>query len=341
MIYPQCQNGTMIPFVSSSGYLFPCCKIIYNKKIYDIDNVKVENPFISPNFSLYKKTYGEIVESNEWIDFIDSLTNTKIQKCHAHCGHSHKPIMSIAEEFDPNVEYTNIKIKTKDLRHIQLEFTNRCNLVCRYCSRQNYASKDIDLNRYDLPISVVEDILSYHHWINVIDCPTFSDSIFYKHYHEVLDIMKYCMIDHYKLSTAATGRTKSWWAKTQELWKELNASQTKVIIFWGIDGLEDTSKIHRVNQDWEEITSNMKIAAKNGIECNWQYIPMKFNEHQIEEAKRMAEDWGVNFFLRASERFRKNDPWIPTNPDYYFDIEYVNHKPVIKNNPVYKITRNK
>jgi hypothetical protein len=35
---------------------------------------------------------------------------------------------------------------------------------------------------------------------------------------------------------------------------------------------------------------------------------MSFNEHQINEAKKLAADWGVNFYLKQSYRFSKDDP---------------------------------
>ena len=93
---------------------------------------------------------------------------------------------------------------------------------------------------------------------------------------------------------------------------------------WGIDGLEDTSNKHRVNQDWNEITTQMRRAATYKAWSTWQFIPMSFNEHQIEEAKQLAKDWDVIFYLKPSDRFvSENDPNRPS-AELHYNMEIKN-----------------
>ena len=83
---------------------------------------------------------------------------------------------------------------------------------------------------------------------------------------------------------------------------------------FGIDGLEDTSSIYRVNQDWNEITTAMRRAKEAGMEVTWQFIPFKQNEHQIDEVKQLAKDWGVELLFVMSNRFSGlDDPMIHQN----------------------------
>ena len=47
---------------------------------------------------------------------------------------------------------------------------------------------------------------------------------------------------------------------------------------------------------------------------------MSFNEHQIDDARKLAESWGCEFKLNLSCRFYKGDPNMPKNPIYHKDF---------------------
>jgi len=312
-IYPQCYNGTMIPMITADGFLQPCCQVGSNYNKYEklIDGTNVENRFIDPDFSLYNKSFSEIIESKKWDNMINGLADSKLQICHMCCGSKNYPKNSALYEHNFKTTWTDKKVKTKHLKDIQLETTNRCTLECPYCSRFFYKkrNKNINwLNRHDLDLNIIKDVITYKNWRSVLDCGSYGDPIYYKYYHEMLELLNISMIRIYRVSIAATGRSEEWWDTTQELWKQLHESGIQVNIFWGIDGLEDTSSKHRINQDWNEISKQMKKSARNGLYSIWQYIPMSFNEHQIDEAKKLAADWGVNFYLKQSYRFSKDDP---------------------------------
>lgn len=330
MIYPKCHNGELTPFITSMGYLLPCCQTGG-----DFINTKY---FIHEEFNLNKHKYNDVVNSNKWIEFINNIKYDYPATCSRSCGVEQKlPGMGFSDR-----KYQNKLVPTKDLNKIQIETTSRCTLSCSYCSRVNVvrSGRKHLLNKNDLSISVLEDLFYLKPWESIIDCPTYGDSIFYKHYHEMLDIMIGTDIKFYELSTAATGKTKDWWNETQLIWKTMNDNGLHVIIYWGIDGLKGSSEKHRIGQDWDEITEQMRIAAKNGIECNWQFIPFSFNEHEIDEAKKLAANWGVNFYLKPSDRFRENDHMKPNNTDYFYDVDCSDDIKVIKNEPKVELVKN-
>ena len=314
----------MVPFISADGFLQPCCQVGTNyRKERQWDDEWIPNPFIDPRHSLHNHSFSEIVESKHWNSMISKLRTARYDSCVYNCSKKDPSFNSATGATD---KWSDKRILTKDMNTIQLETTNRCNLECPYCARMLFKTRKgnglqvelggkVDdpkwLNSYDIPVSILKDVFSYKHWFAVVDCGTHGDPIFYKYYHEMLEMMSGMMIDNYRASIAATGRPQKWWDQTHELWKGLNDAGIAVIPFWGVDGIE-TSHHHRIGQDWNEITIQMKIAAKNGIKGFWQYIPMSFNEHQIEDAKKLAEDWGVEFYLKPSERFKKNDPNRPT-----------------------------
>jgi hypothetical protein len=46
---------------------------------------------------------------------------------------------------------------------------------------------------------------------------------------------------------------------------------------------------------------------------------MSFNEHQVNDARKLAKDWGVTFYFKPSYRFGKNDKNMPVNNEHYLN----------------------
>lgn len=93
--------------------------------------------------------------------------------------------------------------------------------------------------------------------------------------------------------------------KNPDWWRELASKLgPNDIVQFGIDGLEDTNHIYRVNINWNKLINNVKAFIDAGGNANWQYIAFKHNEHQIEEAKELARELGFkNFTVKQSARF--------------------------------------
>lgn len=64
-----------------------------------------------------------------------------------------------------------------------------------------------------------------------------------------------------------------------------------------IDGLDqETYSQYRVGGDFDKAMAGMKLlASKAPGKVNWTFVVFKNNEHQIEEAKQIAKEIGVNF----------------------------------------------
>lgn len=297
MIYPKCKIGVFPIFITVDGYVIPCTFIHPYVKNTDTQFWQ---------FSLHKQRFADLIESEQWNNFLDNVGDLEFHKCKSECGTKDPPTNSFLHEHN-NTTVWDSNISRQKRLNVSIETSDRCSLKCLYCAR-NQAEF---VNKTDMPLDIIQDILSYTYLEKLQDCGTYGDPIFYKYYHEMLEFMMGSNLQVYSASIAATGRTQAWWDQTHELWKDLNNGGIEVQINWGIDGLADTSKIHRVGQDWNEITTQMKRAVDNGINCRWRYIPMSFNEHQIDEARQMANDMGVHFFLHHSNRFGENDPNQP------------------------------
>ena len=323
------------PFVTCHGYLMPCCwfdipRYSTNGKIRDDNWELAENIFLRDAFDLKKRSYEDIINSEEWLLVLEQLKLLQYHPCKMKCSNmllvdgrvEHDEEKLDQAVIDGTLEQSiDKRVFSKHFMHpgsidtIQLELTNRCSLKCPYCPRQTDMPKNADI-----PFFVLDDVMTSKHWRVVDDVGNYGDSIFYPHYHDFIRLLISCSVDLYLGHIAATGRPKIWWWETINEWGRLVDSGTEVKIYWGIDGLEETSKKHRIGQNWDEIVYAMKMAADVGVKSVWQWIPMSFNEHEIDKAKELANQWGVELYIHTSCRFRKGDPNIPKNPNYHRDL---------------------
>jgi len=71
-----------------------------------------------------------------------------------------------------------------------------------------------------------------------------------------------------------------------------------------VDGLSDTNHLYRQNVVWANVERNMRAFIDAGGRARWDFIVFGHNEHQVDEAKELAESWGVERFqLKKSGRF--------------------------------------
>lgn len=175
--------------------------------------------------------------------------------------------------------------------NLQFELTTRCNLKCPYCYRRMYRpDKDIDFDLDLLKNIPVEDVNIF------VICGTIGDGIFYPK-------LKEFITESYRrnpnltisISTNGTAHGKKWWIDLAKILR--NKQHT---ITFGIDGLEDTHKIHRIGSSYKRVMENMKSFIEGGGNAAWQFIVFKHNEHQIVKASNIARELGCGFVLRKS-----------------------------------------
>ena len=191
---------------------------------------------------------------------------------------------------------------------LHLELTSRCNALCPMCARTTGLDHDSDLlkKRDDLELvdtdpQMLADMLDElkpflpgHVFIN----GNFGDPIMYPHLMEVIKMYKDAGVRQVTLSTNGSAQTEEWWRELATVMKKPD----KVI--FAIDGLEDTNHLYRVNTKWSTIMRNAKAFIEEGGRARWDYIGFEHNEHQIEEAKQLAEDMGfMTFRYKKSNRY--------------------------------------
>jgi MoaA/NifB/PqqE/SkfB family radical SAM enzyme len=91
-------------------------------------------------------------------------------------------------------------------------------------------------------------------------------------------------------------------ARDVAFWKDLAGSASYVR--FGIDGLRDTNHLYRQGVSWDLLERNVRAFIEAGGRAEWDFLVFKHNQHQVEEAKALAAEWGIQSFnIKTTSRF--------------------------------------
>jgi hypothetical protein len=75
-------------------------------------------------------------------------------------------------------------------------------------------------------------------------------------------------------------------------------------IDFGIDGLESTNHLYRRNVQWSRLMANVQAFIDAGGNAQWNFIVFRHNQHQVDQARTLAQLMGFRDFLtRRTGRF--------------------------------------
>ena len=193
--------------------------------------------------------------------------------------------------------------KFEDIRDVHLEITSKCQAKCPMCPRRINGGPmnpfikldDITLDRFKewFPRQFIQQLNSMFMCGNLGDPIISRDTMeIFEHLREVNPRMKLSM------HTNGSARETGWW-------KEL--AKHRVIVTFGIDGLEDTHHLYRISTDFNKIIDNAKAFIGAGGYAKWHMLVFEHNEHQVEEAKQMSEELGFKMFTTKNTTRFKDD----------------------------------
>ena len=198
------------------------------------------------------------------------------------------------------------------LQGLHIEPTNICTLKCAGCARTRFIdqwpqhwrnhSLDIDQLLEFLDIDLSNKSISL--------CGNYGDPIYHPEFHEFVSKLK---TTGAKLSIITNGshRKADWWQSLTEL-----LDQNDQICF-SIDGVPENFETYRKNADWNSIQVGIKAAVDSACRTTWKYIPFKFNQDNIDQARTLAKKMGIDEFrLDPSDRYdERTKDLIPDRPD--------------------------
>jgi MoaA/NifB/PqqE/SkfB family radical SAM enzyme len=192
-------------------------------------------------------------------------------------------------------------VNINDITSLELELTSRCNAACSLCPRVNhYFSADLKHNR-EITVENLKNWLPQELRINLkklILKGTFSDPLVSRH---LLGIIEWfnnnTSVEQINIHTNGSLRNKKFWQ-----WLAINLPKKSKVTF-GIDGLQDTHSLYRVNTDFNKIINNATTFIESGGNAIWQFIEFEHNKHQIEDCKLLADKLKFSkFFVMDNDR---------------------------------------
>lgn len=198
---------------------------------------------------------------------------------------------------------------TVGITGIYLETTNKCMLKCSKCSRTTFIDKfgmknwdNHDINLQDLQNFLDIDLRGLEIRLN----GTYGDPIYHSDFLNLIHWIKQ-QGARILLVTNGSYKTKEWW---ETLVGMLDSNDS---ITFSIDGIPENFTNYRVNADWDSIKIGIRESVKGSVQTLWKYIPFSFNENNIEQARQLSIELGVDKFeIHPSDRWDENDNLKPT-----------------------------
>lgn len=193
-----------------------------------------------------------------------------------------------------------------DVRVVHLEPTQLCQALCPMCDRTTLDGKvNPILTDASLSIDDIKKMFSPQ-FISQLErmymCGNVGDPMLAP---DCIDIFKYFRQHNkdIKLDIVTNGG-----ARTAEFWTELAKVISNAV--FSIDGLEDTNHIYRKGVQWKNVMRNAKAFIDAGGRAKWAYLVFRHNEHQVEEAERLASKLGFKeFAIKSTSRYgQKQNP---------------------------------
>ena len=191
------------------------------------------------------------------------------------------------------VNYTKTQI-------VNIETTFRCPLKCPFCYRQenNKEIKNKIKNSKDIPVEDLKKLIVFFDSLSF--CGQISDPIAHPNFIKLLEVCQSFKEKPVYINTTGTRKSEQWW-KTA-----FNVSNDNTIWVFGLDGTDqETANIYRVNTRFDEVMRAMKMGVALGKKIQWNFIIFKHNEHQIELAKQIAAETGIELRLVKSGRWEQ------------------------------------
>lgn len=196
--------------------------------------------------------------------------------------------------------------RSDEITTVHLEVTERCNASCPQCAR-NINGGEVNPQLHDAELSLVDvknilkpDFISQLKRLYM--CGNYGDPISAR---DTLEIFEYIRSNNDKMQLSFHTNAS---AKTPEWWSRLPAAMGKShYVVFSLDGLEDTNHLYRQGTVWRKIMENAAAFIAAGGRARWDFIVFGHNEHQVEEARALAESMGFEKFnIKKSNRFFSN-----------------------------------
>jgi MoaA/NifB/PqqE/SkfB family radical SAM enzyme len=188
-------------------------------------------------------------------------------------------------------------LKFDEIKKLHLELSTACNAACPVCPRNIAGGINIPYLK--------TNTFTYNDFVNIFDASfikqlvqillvgRYGDPAVCSDLIKILEYV-YSINDSVYINMHTNGslRTPDWWATLAIISKFKNLK-----VIFSIDGLEDTNHIYGRNVNWHRLMSNVTAFISNGGNATWEFLVFKHNQHQINDAKILADNLNFNEFI--------------------------------------------
>jgi len=207
----------------------------------------------------------------------------------------------------------------------EVDTTNICQLKCPLChTGKGSIHRDQGVMDYDLFTKVVDQIKNSCMWLTLY---SWGEPFLNRRIHEYIGYAH-----KQRLATIISSNLNK--PLTPELAEQVIRSGLDVMIV-SLDGVtQEVYEVYRVGGHLDRVLANLRLLDQKKRELGsktphieWQFIVMRQNEHQLEEAKALASELGVDslVFKKVDFPHGENDAeeaerWLPRqHPEYLRD----------------------
>jgi len=186
--------------------------------------------------------------------------------------------------------------KLEDIKTIHLEVTQNCQAACPMCDRNmNGEGINPHINLDELSLDDCKQIFPPEFIAQLKTmymCGNLGDPIVAR---DTLEIFKYFREHNpamwLSMNTNAGARDETWWTELAQVFGKMGA------VIFSVDGLRDTNHIYRQGVNWDRVERAMKSFIAGGGRARWDFLVFEHNQHQVEQAEQIANEWGFEKFV--------------------------------------------
>ena len=204
------------------------------------------------------------------------------------------------------------------------ELNNICNLMCPQCARNTIKDGVLQKNpgASGNPLPTLDN-----YQMSLDDFKTSFDNIgnvglvkFYGTVSENVASSNFYEISQYiiengariLLSTNGSLRSKEWWSELGKLYSKSAGSR----VVFCLDGLHDALPLYRINANYDKIIENAIAFIGAGGQAEWRMIIFKHNQHQLEDAQKLAKQYGFHKFTYQYSNRMDVEPFTYKGKEY-------------------------
>lgn len=226
-------------------------------------------------------------------------------------------------------------------KKLAIDPTNHCDLKCPLCPT-GLGDKTVDRGLMKLEqFKPVIDHLGK--WLQSVDMYSWGEPLLNKSF---VDMIRYSATEN-KIRTITSLHLNNMTDKQVEGFATSGLDKLIVSVDGATQGVYEK---YRVGGDIDKVFNNMKrlVTAKekhnSKLSVVWNFLVMKQNEHEMEMARQIAKEIGVDITFsimrtnlkddilqNVESNIEKDAQWIPKNPDYNpYDLDQKKRKNPIK-----------